>query len=362
MFSLRFLPSYRDPLLAGFVTLMFHGILACAPGGDTITGRVLHDGRPVAGASVSAYLNEGDFGGGQPFITSETGKDGRFVLHTGRGAFYVVVRKTEILSGRERVLRGRAEGEPVTPDNDREIVITLKSVGEGDYLPDPGTFVTGRVTNQNGSVEGTFVYAYETSGEIASGPSFEAKTAVGDAGYFRLALKEGSFFIVAMKKESGSEVGPMSGSGLRAEYGTGPVVIKKGHVIDVGTLDLKHPDPEKLQDLSKRSGLAGSGYVVRGKVLLEDGGSAPGVFVMAYGDGRMVGRPESISGRSDATGSFILYLPGPGRYFLGARESIGGPLSPGELTGAYEGSPDHSLSVTEKTNVHDMRIIVREKW
>ncbi len=206
------------------------------------------------------------------------------------------------------------------------------------------------------------MYAYDASRGITAGPTFVTKARVGEDGRFRLALREGSYDIVAMMKESGSEVGPLTGGGLRGEYGANPVAVKKGEVAELGTLQLVPPDPAKVGDLSKRGGVAGSGYVITGMVLLEDGGPAGGVYVMAYGDGRMVGRPESISDTTGKDGSFTLFLPGPGKYHLGARESIGGPLAPGELTGSYEGTPDNSVYLQEKGTVGDVRIIVREKW
>lgn len=362
MSSSRSLRSLHELLVPFVLASLLPLLSACSDPGAKITGRVLFDGEPVAKASVSAYLNEGDFGGGQPYLVSETASDGRFVLATGKGKFYIVARKTEYVMGRERVLKGRPSGEPVSPAMGKELEIHLKSVEEGEYSPDPGTFATGKVESSPGSVKGAFVYAYDASRGITAGPTFVTKARVGEDGRFRLALREGSYDIVAMKKESGSEVGPLTGGGLRGEYGANPVVVKKGEVTELGTLQLVPPDPAKVGDLSKRGGVAGSGYVITGMVLLEDGGPAGGVYVMAYGDERMVGRPESISDTTGEDGSFTLFLPGPGIYHLGARESIGGPLAPGELTGSYEGTPDHSVHLQEKGRVGDVRIIVREKW
>lgn len=53
------------------------------------------------------------------------------------------------------------------------------------------------------------------------------------------------------------------------------------------------------------------------------------LYVFAYLDSRMVGKPTYISAASDAQGFYRLYLGTGGTYYLGARSTFGGPLEPG---------------------------------
>ncbi len=129
----------------------------------------------------------------------------------------------------------------------------------------------------------------------------------------------------------------------------------------MGVLELKRPDPLKAKRGSKMDELKNSGYVITGLVSRESGEPAERMYVMAYADRRMIGRPDSISRPTDERGVFTLFLPGPGKYYIGARESIGGPMSPGELSGKYEGTPDYSIDLTEMMRIDDLQIVVREK-
>jgi hypothetical protein len=76
----------------------------------------------------------------------------------------------------------------------------------------------------------------------------------------------------------------------------------------------------------------------------------------------MIGRPFAISGRTREDGSFVVYLPKPGKFYVGARSEYGGPLSPGEWVGTYDGTPDHSLEIGEGETKEGIRIRVVEKW
>jgi hypothetical protein len=54
-------------------------------------------------------------------------------------------------------------------------------------------------------------------------------------------------------------------------------------------------------------------------------------------------KPAALSFLTDAHGRYTIILPGPGRFYVGARDGYGDNPAPGELFGHYQGSPDHSL-------------------
>lgn len=83
---------------------------------------------------------------------------------------------------------------------------------------------------------------------------------------------------------------------------------------------------------------------------------------MAYTDRRMIGRPFAISGKTGGSGAFLLKLPKAGKFYIGARSERGGPVSPGEWVGTFDGTADHSVEVRPRERVDGLRIRVSEKW
>jgi len=330
---------------------------SCSKKEEFLSGKVVYRGKPVERARIEVYLERGDFGGGPPFVAGNTDEKGEFRLKTGDGLFYLVARKMLIDGSRRVVLKGRPESEPVRPGAGR-LTIVLKEVGNGGFEPDGVTFVKGVV---KGGVDGVFVYAYDGKMEIAAGPGYLAKVPVEKDGSFSLPLREGTYRIVAMKKQTGGDFGPPEEKG-RGEYPGNPVRLRRGTVLDVGEIELEKLDVEALSRRRRTGGVETGKFRLTGKVVDERGEPVPRIYVMAYRDQSMRGRPISVAETSQENGSFEIYLPGPGKYYLGAREILGGPASPGEMTGAYEGTPDHSVVVEDGEEQRDIVIVVREKW
>jgi hypothetical protein len=59
----------------------------------------------------------------------------------------------------------------------------------------------------------------------------------------------------------------------------------------------------------------------------------------------MAGFPAFVSGKTGTEGSTELSIPEEGKYYLLARERLGGPAD-GEWYGRYAGSPDHSVNLS----------------
>ena len=87
-----------------------------------------------------------------------------------------------------------------------------------------------------------------------------------------------------------------------------------------------------------------------------------GIYVFAYMDSRMVGKPTYISAPTGSDGNYRLFLGTGGRYYLGARSTYGGPLEPGEWVGTYDVVADHGVRITSGASAELEDIVVREVW
>jgi hypothetical protein len=347
-------------LLALPALLAFPG---CSSRPGVVEGQVLVEGAPAAGAEVQAFVRSGEERSGTPFATGTSREDGSFSLPLPAGKYFLVGRKTVRKDGRDRSYKGEYAGNPVAVAAGKAsggLVVTLAEMSSGGFVPREGTGVKGIVASGGKPAAGAFVYAYPDNVGTVRGPAFAAFARTGDDGRFVLALREGSFLVVARDKGGENETGAMTGEGKTGE-GI-PVRLSAGETKDVGRIALHAPDEGKRNLRSGRGGQEAAAAEVRGTVVRDDGSPGAGVYVMAYGDHRMIGRPFAISGRTGADGAFALRLPRAGKYYLGARSEFGGPVSPGEWVGTYDGAPDHGVAVRQGEVVAGIRVRVSEKW
>jgi len=337
----------------------------CTARQGAVEGTASIDGAPAAGAEVQAFVKAGVERSGTPFLTTTARDDGSFSLSLPPGNYFLVARKTDRRDGRERTYKGEFPGNPVAVRGGgatRGIVLPLAEMSSGGFTPRAGTGVTGILFSDGAPVPGAYVFAYPDNVGTVRGPAYAAFARTGEGGSFRLPLREGVFRIVARDKGGENETGAMSGVGKSGGDAGIRVELSAGRMTDVGRITLHRPEESRRRRRAGSGGLEEAAAEIRGTVTRDDGSPAPGVRVMAYADPRMIGRPFAVSGPADAGGGFLLRLPKPGKYYLGARSELGGPVSPGEWVGAYDGAPDHGVAVRPGEVRAEIRIRVVEKW
>jgi len=350
--------------LAGL--LVFAALLppaGCSSRPGALEGMALIDGAPAPGAEVQAFVRSGEERSGTPFATGTSREDGSFAMSLPPGDYYLVVRKTVRRDGRDRTYKGEYERNPVTVGGARSaggLVVRLAEMSSGGFVPREGTGVRGTVVKGGAPAGDAYVYAYADNVGTVRGPSYVAFARTSGDGSFSLSLREGAFRVVARDKGGESEAGSMTGAGKTSEGIL--VALSAGTVKDLGRIALRAPDEGKRRRRVEGGGQENAAAEIRGVAVRDDGSPGAGVYVMAYGDHRMIGRPFAISGRTGADGSFVLRLQKPGKYYLGARSEFGGPVSPGEWVGAYDGAPDHGVEVRAGEAPAGIRIRVSEKW
>ena len=167
-----------------------------------------------------------------------------------------------------------------------------------------------------------------------------------DDGTYKLDLPPGKYSVVARKRASGLNYGPLyRGDWYDHSPARKAIVIKKGKYSKCDFILRQLKEPMFFQGLTSVERRTDTG--IKGKLLDEKGEHVPGTFVIAYLDDDMQRVPDFASTLTDDAGNYTLYLPKGGRYWLAARFSAMKVPEKDEPFARYEGSPDHSIQVED---------------
>lgn len=337
----------------------------CSRTTGTVEGTTTIAGVPSGGAQIRFFVRAGEERSGTPFATGESGADGTFRKELPAGSYYLTALRTAREGGRDRTWKGEFPGNPLRVEAGGRatgVDIPMSEMSAGGFVAREGTGVTGKVLSSGRPAAGVFVYAYPEEARAVRGPSFVAFARTDERGRFSLPLREGAFRVVARRKGGENEAGAMMPEGESGGEEFRAVTLAAGETRELGAIALHRSEEGKRSARAEAGGQDRPRARIEGVVLRDDGTPARGVYVMAYADHRMIGRPFAISGKTGGDGIFLLGLPRPGTFYLGARSEFGGPLSPGEWVGTYDAAPDHSVRVKEGETKTGIRIRVAEKW
>ncbi|WP_305046018.1 hypothetical protein [Geoalkalibacter sp.] len=321
-----------------FLLLLLGGGPALA---NTIEGRVVLGGEPVAGMRVAAYAGL-DFSRPPLAVSAPSDDAGLYRLELPPGLYALFAGDAErnlfafcgrnpVALAEERVWAGlqavRTAAPRVTPYAD-----AFNGAVEGVVLLD------------GEPVEGARVYLYLDAAEDLKGQGYRMSPPTSADGRFAFdGLPETSYFLTARKREGGGRVGPVREGDLFGVYFGNPLYVTAGR-----TQQIELPLVRKVQDENRsETFVRATGMAIAGRVIDAQGQPLAGLHVFAYTD-RVIGhqRPAALSPPTGADGRYLVHLREPGVYFVGAREEYGDSPMPGELFGMYDESPDHSIRVT----------------
>ena len=151
--------------------------------------------------------------------------------------------------------------------------------------------------------------------------------------------------------------GPLDAGDLFGYLPGNPLVLKDGEVarVHIPVIEV----PEKVD--RHAADLFGN-TLIAGRVLDPHGKPVAGVQVLLYDDPMMLNRPLYVSRNTGADGHYQLSFPKGGRYYLAARNVLGGTPSPGELYGRYQGATDHSIVIETGKTLEGIEIEVDEVY
>lgn len=219
----------------------------------------------------------------------------------------------------------------------------------------PAQGVRGTLTHGGRPLAGATVYAYRRQSANFLGPADFASAPSGADGSYVLDLVEGSYWLVARRRQSGSDAGPLVPGDLQRVHAGNPATVVPGAFTAVD-LEL-----EEMRDLMlSRTGPRGpTDTGIRGRITDAAGAPVAWVFAFAYAGEDMRRMPDVTSALTGPDGRYVIHLPAGGRYRVGARAHIREKPAPGELFGLYEGAADHAVEVPAGTFTEGIDIVLR---
>jgi hypothetical protein len=153
-------------------------------------------------------------------------------------------------------------------------------------------------------------------------------------GRFVASLADGTYYIGAIQRKSGEDIGPPKEGDLflpfHGEGSPKPHVVVNGSATDLGIIT--GAKPFKKSSIKLNAGVT----AIEGKVIDARGKPVQHAFVFAFLTPAMVGKPLFISERTGKDGNYILRVHQGGEYFLKIRNTYGGgAMKAGEIMGSY---------------------------
>lgn len=220
--------------------------------------------------------------------------------------------------------------------------------------PEPLQGARGVVTHRDRPAPGAVVYAYRRESSSFLGPADFASPPAGRDGSYAIDLVEGDYWLVARRRVSGADSGPLVPGDLQAVHPGNPVTVRPG---ELARADFELAEMRDLM-LSRAGPRGRTGTGIRGRILDAAGRPVSWVFAMAYATADMRRVPDHTSALTAEDGRYEIHLPRGGRYWVGARRHIRERPAPGEPYGLWEGTADHSVEVPAGGYVDGIDIVL----
>jgi len=345
--------------------LVLLGVGACTHGESGLEGTILFSEQPLPGASVEIYLKQEKDRSTAPFSVVTSDSEGHYKVALPEGRYFVIAKKKLLDGERSRMLMAESPANPIEVSGGVTSLapFNLREMGlGGELIPEPETFVSGRLTSPSAVLDGAWVYVYTEPVLGLVGPSYAAAVRVEADGRFRIALPAGRFYLTARQRADGARIGEPRPGDLNGIYPGNPVEVVQGETVQLATFPLKEVNAARFSERRDEGKFTATDTRLFGQTLDEDGLPADGIYVYAYLDSRMVGKPTVISAATGDDGRFVLNLPQGGTWYIGARSAFGGPLEPGEQVGTWDGRADHGVNLDSGEQRDLGALTVREVW
>ncbi len=237
-------------------------------------------------------------------------------------------------------------GNPVVLATGEEIDISVSvnpviDVGQGRI--GGGTGIRGRVFDDGKPLDRARVVLYQDAATIFRGMGY-ASTFTTGTGDFSFNLEPGTYFVLARKRAGEERFGPLAAGDLFAYAPDNPVEVEEGSytVVSMNAITKLEKPKAGVAELSLGGTMKGGGTSIEGMVRDAAGSPVAGVYVSVFRDPMMIAKPDFIA-TTGPDGRYRVSLSGGGEYFVGARNTLGGPAVKDDLLGRFGGSGDHPV-------------------
>ena len=218
--------------------------------------------------------------------------------------------------------------------------------------------VTGRLMLKDGSpLSKGQVFFFETESETEKpvvGKYWKVPSIlenVDENGSFSVELEEGTYYIAAIKRMEKDVLGPpqdgdffLPSHDKKGVYRI--VTVRSDATTDLGAIK----GIERYQ--AKNYRYRGKLTALEGKLATMDGVPVKGMYVFAYTDQSMRGRPLFVSARSGKDGRFFLPVDTGRTFYLKVRNMYaGGTPKTGDLVGVYGSVDEPAPAVTKPSSI-----------
>jgi hypothetical protein len=338
---------------------------AWAQGAGTVRGKVNFQGKPLQGAKTYLFKSAASFTGKADYEAPPTGADGAFELRPAPGQYFLIAKKSQ------KNLEGELEpgdlyayygGNPVIVKEGDVLNVGINCtqvLGTSSKFEPGGPGIRGTVFLDGKPLDRTRVTLYQDGDTIFRGIGY-ASTLTNKAGEFSFNLAPGEYFIVARRRAAEDRMGPLGEGDFFGFAHQSPVVVKEDlfTLIAINGAAKLAKVKEGGQDVTLGGTVKAGETVVEGVIRDKTGKPVAGVYAMAYRDSMMTQKPDFISRITGPDGSYAIDLPEGGEYFIGARNTMGGPAERGDLLGRYPGTEEHSVKMERGEKRKGVDIVV----
>jgi len=324
-----------------------------------VTGKVAREKKPMSKVKVYAYKAGSLIDFKKPDFTSESDSDGKFKIRIPDESEYYITAKRLKSDENKTDLYAYYGKNPIyiTKNGHTNINLNLQKADSGIAFEEAEETVIKSILTHNGThLSGANLFVALDLNEGMQTKGFVQSDLSGDNGEASVLVENGTYYLTARKRNSNA-FGPLSEGDLIGFFHENPVVIDKTgtYTISIELVEI----PKKSADKANSSAAKIS---VSGRIVDVDDNPVKGLWVGAYKDHQMFGKPLHLSGKSDKDGNYTLILPKPGKFYIAARDTLGGPPNPGDLYGSYSGTDDHSVTVEIGGKLSGIDITVLEMW
>lgn len=348
----------------GVLLLIVLSGVSLAYAGGTIQGKVSYQEKGVAGATVALYAVAGEKITGPADVEAEkSAEDGSFSLTAKPGQYFLIARKfKDPANPAAGDIFSYYGGNPVVIEEGKTITV---GVNGAPVLPvevkskGGGTGIRGRIFADGQPLGRTRVTLYQDAATIFRGIGY-ASAVTNDKGDFSFNLEPGEYYVIARKRIGEDKMGPLVVGDFFGFAHENPVKVEadKFTMINVNAATKHVKVKQGGQDITLGGTVTAGGTTISGVLRDKNGKPVAKVYAAAYKDAMMTMKPDFISSPTGPDGLYTISVAEGGDYYIGARNTIGGPAERGDLLGRYAGNEDHVIHIKTDEKLSGIDVIV----